>query len=354
MVILALIMSTEELALPRTPTLGSRIFVVGIGGAGNNMLERAIGSGISPIRCVAVDTDGAQLSGSPATNKVLMDTDSVIQKSSLPEEMSKFSLDVTAHRVRPFVDGSNFAIVLTGLGGVLGTKAAPLIAQLTRTPECLVVSIVALPYLHERERRFVALRGLKRMANASNCTVIVDNAACNDFPSHSGRISDEQAAIAVKSLAEFVTTANPTTGREALEVMSLGPIATVCTTSTKSGRNIQTRVMDALRKPSAGLPLKDVKGAILLSNGSKRLESGEAALAYETIASLVGEDIKFLYGNVSSAADPTLCLFLTGYDYDLAIRSLVDFVELYDADYEEPLTRGTFGFEVPLFQMERP
>ena len=347
-------MSTEELSLARAPTLGHRISVVGIGGAGNNMLERAIGGGVSPIRCVAVDSDGAQLSGSPASNKVLMNTGSVTQHSSSPEEMSKFSLDVTAHRVRPFVDGSNFAIVLAGLGGVLGTGAAPLIAQMTRTPECLVVSIVALPYLHERERRFVALRGLKRMANASNCTVIVDNAASNEFPSHSGRVSDEQAGIAVRSLAEFVTTANPTTGREALGVMSLGPIATVCTAPIKFGRNIQSSVMDALRKPSAGLPLKDVKGAILLSNGPKQMENGEAALAYETIASLVGENIKFLHGSVRSAQDPTLCLFLTGYEYDLAIRSLVDFVELYDADYEGPMTRGTFGLEVPLFQMERP
>ncbi len=347
-------MSAEELSLARAPTLGSRISVVGIGGAGNNMLARAIGSGVSPIRCVAVNTDGAQLSCSPATNKVLMNTDSVGQNSDSQDEVSKFSLGATANRVRPFTDGSNFAIVLAGLGGVLGTSAAPLIAQLTRTPECLVVSIVALPYLHERERRFVALRGLKRMANASNCTVIVDNAACNEFPSHSGRISDEQAAIAVRSLAEFVTTANPTTGREALEVMSLGPIATVCTAPIKSGRNIQSSVMDALRKPSAGLPLKEVKGAILLSNGSKQLENGEAALAYETIASLVGENIRFLHGSVRSAQDPTLCVFLTGYDYDLAIRSLVDFVELYDADYEEPLARGTFGLEVPLFQMETP
>lgn len=346
-------MSTEEVSLGRTPTNGSRIALVGVGGAGNNLLAKAIGDGVSPIQCVAVNTDGAQLSGSPATNKVLMNTGLEGQKSETYEELSKYSLGVTVHRVRPFVDGSNFAIVLAGLGGDLGTKAAPLIAQLTRTPECLVVSIVALPYLHERERRFIALRCLKRMANASNCTVIVDNAANNDFPSSSGRISDKQAAIAVRSLAEFVSTANPAIGREVFDLMSLGPIATVCTAPLKSGPNIQSSVMDALRKPSASLPLKEVKGAILLSHGPKNIESGEAALAYETVASLVGENIKFLHGSVRSDSDPAVCLFLTGYDYDLAIRSLVDFVELYDADYGGPSTRETLNLSVPLFQMER-
>ena len=347
-------MSTEEVSLAQAPTATSRISLVGIGGAGNNLLARAIVSGVSPIRCVAVNTDGAQLSGSPARNKVLMNTPSASQNKDSSEETSKFSLGVSANRVKPFVDGSNFAFVLTGLGGVLGTSTAPLIAQLTRSPECLVVSIVALPYLHERERRFVALRGLKQMARASNCTVIVDNATSNESPSTTGRISDEQAGIAVRSLAEFVSTASPMTGREVLEVMSLGPIATVCTAAFKSGRNIQSSVVEALRKPSASLPLKDVKGAILLSNGSRRVENGEAALAYETIASLVGENIEFIHGNVRSASEPTMCLFLTGYDYNLAIRSLVDFVELYDAEAGEPSTVGKLRLEVPLFQMEVP
>ncbi len=345
-------MSTEEVSLALASSTGSRVAVVGIGGAGNNLLARAIGDGVSPIRCVAVNTDGAQLSDSPAKNKVLMNTDLVGQNSDSHGGVSRFSLGAAAHRVRPFVDGSNFAIVLAGLGGVLGTGAAPLIAQLTRTPECLVVSIVALPYIHERERRFVALRGLKQMANASNCTVIVDNEITDELPSSSGRISDEQAAIAVRSLAQFISTASPAVGKEALEVMSLGPIATVCTAPLKSDLNVQSSVMDALRKPSASLPLKGVKGAILLSNGSKHLEN-EATLAYETIASLVGEDIRFLHGSVRSTSDPTLCLFLTGYDYDLAIRSLVDFVELYDADYGETSAEGTFDLGVPLFQMER-
>ena len=68
----------------------------------------------------------------------------------------------------------------------------------------------------------------------------------------------------------------------------------------------------------------------------------------------MGENVEFIHGNVRSASEPTMCLFLTGYDYNLAIRSLVDFVELYDAEAGEPSTVGKLRLEVPLFQMEVP
>src|SRR5260370_8787596 len=80
-----------------------------------------------------------------------------------------------AYRVSPFTQESDFTILLAGLGGATGTLAAPLIAQWHRNQVRPVVSVVALPFIHERERRFVALRGLKKMVEACDCTVIVDN-----------------------------------------------------------------------------------------------------------------------------------------------------------------------------------
>src|SRR5437660_8021661 len=60
--------SDERLASPAL-----RVSVVGIGGAGNNLLSHAIGGGVSPSRCVAVNTDRGQLSRSLARNKVFLD-----------------------------------------------------------------------------------------------------------------------------------------------------------------------------------------------------------------------------------------------------------------------------------------
>ena len=143
-------MSAEEISSEErlaNPIL--RVSVVGVGGAGNNLLSHAIGGGVSPSRCVAVNTDRGQLSRSPARNKVFLE-DSVASTSST----LVFGLDdqrafqSAAHRVTSYTDGSDFTIVVTGLGGETGTQSAPIIAQRSRTPVRPVVSVVAIPFIH--------------------------------------------------------------------------------------------------------------------------------------------------------------------------------------------------------------
>jgi cell division GTPase FtsZ len=99
-----------------------------------------------------------------------------------------------AYRVAPFTRESDFTILLAGLGGATGTLAGPLIAQWHRNQVRPVVSVVALPFIHERERRFVALRGLKKMVEACDCTVIVDNSIEKPALLNSERVADETAA----------------------------------------------------------------------------------------------------------------------------------------------------------------
>src|SRR5689334_15833645 len=198
-----LALSTEEIVTHQPASShGSQVAIVGVGGAGNNLLSQAIDGGISPRNCVAVNTDRGQLSESRAQNKVLL-TDSTEEKSQLTMQRGEQGR-LLAYRVSPFTRESNFTILLAGLGGATGTKAAPLIAQWHRDRVRPVVSVVALPFIHERERRFVALRGLKKMVESCDCTVIVDNSVQKPALLNSERVADETAALAVRNLSEEI------------------------------------------------------------------------------------------------------------------------------------------------------
>ncbi len=327
---------------------------MGVGGAGNKLLARAIGGGISPSFCVAVNTDKTQLSRSPADNKVLLDGESVQNSdSSLGDLESRRVRQLTAHRVKPFTESSEVTILLAGLGGGTATETAPAIAQCTRTSVRPVISVVAIPFIHERERRFIALRGLKHMVDTCDCTIVIDNAMSGNKSNAGSLEADEKASVAVQTLTELVSKIGPGLIPEALRILSLGQIALICSAQVKTTDTIQSAVIKALQSVSANLPLVNATGAILLHRGPTKMGDGEAERAYEALVSLVGKDIEFLHTTVESSSEATVRLLLTGYDYGTAIRTFVDFIEdLYDVEYGQSSEGLLVRFQASLFQME--
>ncbi len=350
----AVLLSEEELIVPR-PLSGPRVSIVGVGGAGNNILNQAIDAGASPSNCVAVNTDRSQLSRSPANNKVLLDGRSVPDQSAgIPILDYRRARQLTATRVKPFTEGSDCTILLAGLGGETATEAAPAIAQYARTSVRPVISVVAIPFIHERERRFIALRGLKHMVDSCDSTIVIDNALNGHVTSSDSLQADEKATQAVQVLTDIVSGLDQRLMPEALRIMSLGPISCICSADLTPGETIQGAVIRALGSPSASLPITKTAGAILLHRGPSSLGDGEAQQAYEAIASLVGNDIAFLHASIRSKSR-SASLLLTGFDYGTAVRTFVSFIEdLYDVEYGETEERLISGLNVPLFQMELP
>jgi cell division GTPase FtsZ len=307
--------------------------------------------GISPRNCVAVNTDRGQLSESRAQNKVLLADSSESNSQLLRQKGGQGQL--FAHRVAPFTQESDFTILLTGLGGATGTIAGPQIAQWHRNQVRPVVSVVALPFIHERERRFVALRGLKKMVEACDCTVIVDNSVQKRTLMDSKRVADETAALAVRGLSEVVVAGSQLISHQILNILSLGAVATVCIAPVEAPERVQSAVVDALTTPSASLPLSKAKGAVLLFRGIEPLNNGQAAQAYEAIASLVGHDVDFVHVSTKRQAQSSLSIFLSGYTYDMALGTVDDMIEdLYDMEYGLESIPTRVAVRMPLYEME--
>jgi len=352
-------LSEEELTHTRfdqnqTP----RISIVAIGGAGNKLLANVIDSGdIGPEQCVAVNTDRGQLSRSLASNKVLLGEDIVDGRGAFGSvSIGRRALQLSAHRVTSFVDASDMTIILVGFGGGTGTAAAPLVAQWARTQIKPVVAVVALPFTHERERRFIALRGLKKMADACDCTVVVDNAMSLDGSEEvDGRLADITAVTAVRSLTEALSSLDPSVAKNILQTLVLGPISSVYTYQMRPEESLGTAIVETLRTPSSNLPLSRAQGAVLLYTGPIPIGPSQAARAYDVLSSITGRKLSFVYRSTVKASPPTLCLLLTGYDYGSSLGSFVELLtDLYDVEYEQ----STGGLDAPLplqlYQLERP
>lgn len=344
-------LSVEEIVARDGPSHALQVAIVGVGGAGNNILCHAISQGVDPKNCTAVNTDRTQLSESLAQNKVYLTN---LNGTSGPGYVQRRgTVELLAHRVVPFTRESDFTILLTGLGGVTGTRTAPMIAQLHRSQVRPVIAVVALPFIHERERRFVALRGLKKMVDACDCTVIIDNAVEKEALSGSELVADETSAMAVRSLSDVVAMDSPAISHRILHILSLGAVATVCTGQAESNERIQSAVIGALRTPSAALPITKAKGAVMLHRGPKPLNAVQAAHAYEAIASLAGHDVEFVQASAMSPVVSSVSIFLTGYSYGMTLGTFVDLIDdLYDMEYGLESGSAEIGLPTRLYQME--
>jgi len=191
------------------------------------------------------------------------------------------------------------------------------------------------------------------MVEACDCTIVIDNGLDRDYLSTATRTTDETASIAVRSLTELLSGAEDVEARDILEILSKGDLATVCNFMLRTGDTLQSSVIQALRTPSANLPLKHAKGALLLYRGPATLSTAQFAQAYDALVSLVGHDLAFIHGSVYTQSEPSVCLFLTGYAYGTALNGFTDFIELYDAEYGQEESDGLATFSVPLYQMEQ-
>ncbi len=350
-------MSAEELSQDRGDSNTSpRISIVGIGGAGNKLLGNVIGEGGAIAeQCVAVNTDRGQLSRSLAQNKVLLGEDIMNGHGTMGSvSVGRRAFQLSAHRVTSFVESSDMTIILVGFGGGTGTAAAPLIAQWARSQVKPVVAVVALPFTHERERRFIALRGLKRMSEACDCTIVVDNAMSpRESMEGEARFADTTAVTTVKSILEALSTLDPAQAKSVMSAMTAGTLAVACVHRLRADENLSSALIESLRNPSSNLPLSRAQGAVLLHTGPFPIRQDQAEHLSETVSSLAGHDLRFAYGSVSSSSNPTMCLLLTGYDYNSSIGGLVELLtDLYDLEYGQSTAGLDSPLRLPLYQLE--
>ncbi len=154
-----------------------RMKVIGVGGAGSNIVDRLMLSQVTGVDLVAVNTDQQALADSPIVNKIC------IGKSvtgglgtggdvEVGREAALKHIDV----IDELVSDVDLLFITAGLGGGTGTGAAPVIAEQALRSGAIVIAFVALPFTIERSARAnVAQEGLKRLRDTCNAVVPLPN-----------------------------------------------------------------------------------------------------------------------------------------------------------------------------------
>lgn len=153
------------------------IKVLGVGGAGNNAVNRMITYGLRGVEFVAVNTDKQALYLSRANEKIQIGekTTKGLGAGAQPE-VGMRAAEESRDAIAASLEGSDLVFITAGMGGGTGTGAAPVIAQIAMEMDILTIAVVSRPFEFEGRRRGDnAQWGLERLMTASDTLVVVPN-----------------------------------------------------------------------------------------------------------------------------------------------------------------------------------
>ena len=153
------------------------IKVIGIGGAGNNVVNRMVKAGTQGVEFVAVNTDKQALAVSNADQKVQIGEKTTRgQGAGSDPEVGKRSAEESRNNISKVIENADMAFITAGMGGGTGTGAAPIVAEIARDAGLLTVGVVTKPFKFEGKRRMdQANAGIKDLLGRVDSLLIIPN-----------------------------------------------------------------------------------------------------------------------------------------------------------------------------------
>ncbi|MCR5505392.1 MAG: cell division protein FtsZ [Bacilli bacterium] len=155
----------------------AKIVVIGVGGAGNNAVNRMIDEDIANVTFYVANTDKQALSTSKASNRIILGEDITGGLGAGGEpEVGEKAAEASADTIREIVKNANMVFIAAGMGGGTGTGAAPVIAKIAKDAGALVIGIVTRPFTFEGKKRVVnSIDGLNKLRANVDSIIVVSN-----------------------------------------------------------------------------------------------------------------------------------------------------------------------------------
>ncbi len=171
-------MSEMPISLEENTTIdGARIKVIGVGGGGNNAVDRMIEAGVTKAEFICVNTDSQQLSNvkAPTVLQIGAKLTNGLGAGAKPE-IGRQAAEETKDEIKNLVKDTEMVFVTAGMGGGTGTGAAPIIAEAAKSLGVLTVAVVTKPFFFEGPQRMRnAEEGIKNLAEKVDAIVTIPN-----------------------------------------------------------------------------------------------------------------------------------------------------------------------------------
>lgn len=284
------------------------IKVIGVGGGGNNAVNRMIEHGVQGVEFISVNTDAQALNLAKAETKLQIGTKLTrgLGAGAVPE-IGKKAAEESREQIEEALKGSDMVFVTAGMGGGTGTGAAPVIAQIAKEMGALTVGVVTRPFGFEGPKRTKqALTGTEAMKEAVDTLIVIPNDRLlqivdkNTPMLEAFREADNVLRQGVQGISDLIAV----TG---LINLDFADVKTIMTNrgSALMGIGIATgenRAAEAAKKaissPLLETSVDGAKGVLMNITGGSNLSLYEVQEAAEIVSSASDEDVNMIFGSV--------------------------------------------------------
>ena len=278
----------SELAKAAKPT----VTIIGLGGAGCNIVSWIAQKEMAGIKIIAADTDAPHLLEVKADVKILMGEEAYQGKGCGGyAERGTEAARQSINEIKKELVGSSLIFIISGMGGGTGTGAAPIVAEATQEAGILTIGCVMMPFSYELSRRKKAITGIKSLADKCDSLVVIDNSRLRDvagaLPLREGfAVANEFVGAFIKNISETITHASLVNldFSDLRSVVERGGISAVGIGQAQGEERIQKAVEQALASPL--LDVSDISGAygvLIHITGGEDMTLGEVTQAGEII-----------------------------------------------------------------------
>jgi len=287
---------------------GARIKVIGVGGGGNNAVNRMIAAKVSGVEFIAANTDVQALQSSMAPVKLQLGVKLTngLGAGANPDVGRRAALE-DSDKIIEALEGADMVFVTAGLGGGTGTGAAPVIASLASEMGALTVAVVTKPFAFEGKRRLQqAERGMQELLESVDTLIVIPNEKLLAVARDAGffesfRIADDVLRQGVQGISDIITIPG-IINRDFADVKTTmaGMGYAVMGTGVSSGKN---RAVEAAMAAMAS-PLLDAgaidgaRGILINITASSSIKLSEVNEASSIIQSAAHEDANIIFGAV--------------------------------------------------------
>ncbi|MCJ8006186.1 cell division protein FtsZ [Lederbergia wuyishanensis] len=284
------------------------IKVIGVGGGGNNAVNRMIEHDVQGVEFIAVNTDAQALNLSKA--EIKMQIGAKLTRglgAGANPEVGKKAAEESKEQIEEALRGADMVFVTAGMGGGTGTGAAPVIAQIAKDLGALTVGIVTRPFTFEgRKRANQASGGIDAMKEAVDTLIVIPNDRLLEIVDKSTpmleafREADNVLRQGVQGISELIAVPG-------LINLDFADVKTIMTNkgSALMGIGVATgenRAAEAAKKaissPLLETSIDGAQGVLMNISGGTNISLYEVQEAADIVASASDQDVNMIFGSV--------------------------------------------------------
>ena len=305
--------------------------VVGVGGGGNNAVNRMIEVGLEDIEFIAVNTDHQVLMSSKANSKLqLGEKITGGMGAGAKPEIGKKAAEESKEEISAALQGANMVFITAGMGGGTGTGAAPIVAQIAKEMGMLTVAVVTKPFTVEGRARYKqAEEGIAVLKEYVDSIVIIPNdrllmiADKKTTVTEAFKMADDVLRQVVQGISDVIknTACINLDFADIKTIMQDQGLTHMGIGHGKGEDKVEEAVRQAVDNPLLETSINGAKYVLLYIVGGNDFGMFDANAVAEIVQKDIDEDSTFIYGlGIDESLDDELIVTIiaTGFDHEVS------------------------------------